>query len=1062
MAKKGGGPDWLDDEDLFDEEDGDIFAENEAADDAPVLSRGGKGGGPAPSKADNDDKPRDRGESRRGDRGKDADDEKDDGEKKPGLTARMTAKHAKRPGEEESLKSPLVLGLGGGGFVLAVMAGTFFFMTSRDIVTKELMAIDAAVNQQQYSQAIKQLDDFILRHGDDKYTEEAVLKRAQIRIDAAVTGSVPDWPKGVEAINLFRDDCRDFPTYPDQFPTLASYSEKVSKGALESAARIFDRKLLKVSEDAEARLQEFSNPDEPPDDVYAEIKRLREIAIDAIRKYEATQETYKAIEDSLAAKKPIPALEARRRLLDRYPELSSDKKLRDFLEETLETERELVQREDSDVVGMKDDRPMPVPPPLSLTQHSRVSTAETSEGRLVVGLAQGSIYGVDTVTGDPVWRRAVGIDTPFFPIDVESTQRGLLVYDTMHQELVHLGRETGDLIWRLPLNESVSGFPVVHAGIIYLPTLGNHLYKIDLQGGSVSARLTFSQPVYSPPVLTRDEEHLIVTGNEAVSYTIGVRQFECQRVSFTKQKPGTIDAPISRVDIPMLAMGELLLVIENDLVDGGAMMRIFDARNCEEDLPEIAAMRLDGHVRDAVALRGNALYVVCEGEQYNVFTVSDDLDKDPLTPIARPPSESKYTGPVKLMPGPDGRLWSAGSQLRKFHLEQGSLPEDHSIEIGAIAQPIQKIGPSLYVGRRQLGSNATIMVQYDGESLEGSWRTVLGSGLLAMMPLSSGNALCLTRSGELYQVGSSALEAGGFLQSPTGAVDIPADTTEPLVACVLPDNQMAIARGGKEPRFWIINSAGKIGQEFPLEGPPVTSPVPLAGGAVVALPDKLRLLGRSGGFVEDFMGTVEQQSQVQWSTLLPVDDQHILVLDRQGNLNRLQFRTSPSTHMQRIDTLEIGDFVDVPPVYTNGRVVLTNASGGVQLLNVTGFERTAEAQLDHPAVGTMFAAGDLILIENSRGQLLCLDAAQELNQRWTIPLDGDHITGTPTLVNGRLLVATMNGRVLLLDPASGDITGSLALEQPLEHGPMAIGEYMVVGSIDGSLFRVEGLLKGAE
>lgn len=1068
MAKKGGGPDWLDDEDLFDDDDGDNSAEDEATDNAPMLSRGGGGKSSKRKEPDSpfEDEappPAPRGGSDRG-RGKSKakDDDEDGGEKKPGLGARLATKHARRPGEEESAKSPLVLGLGGGAFVLAIMAGTFWLMAGRDVVTKELMAVEEALNEQQYAQAIKQLDDFIVRHGNDNYTEQAVSMRAKARIDASVVGSAPDWPKGVEAINQYKEDCRDFPSYIDQYPTLASYAERIAKGSLESAARIFDRKLLDTSDDATLRLDEYSDPDDPPEVAKAEIKRLKEIAIDAIRKYEATKDAYDKIEKALAAKAPMAALEARRVVLDQYPELVNDTRLKKYLVDTLETERGLVQREDSDLSAISEDRPMPVPPPLALMQHSRISIAEASDGRLILGVAQGCVYGIDSVTGDPAWRRAIGLDTPFFPVEVDGTQQGMLVYDTMHAELVHLARQTGELIWRLPLSEEVSGFPVVHSGIIYLPTLGNHLYKIDLQGGAVLGRLTFSQPVYSPPILTRDEAHLIVTGYEAVSYTIGVRQFECQQVSFTKQKPGTIDAPIARVDVPMMAMGDLLLVIENDLVDGGAMMRVFDARDCENDLPEIAAVRLGGHVRDAAALRGNELYVVCEGEQYNVFTVSDDLDKEPLTPIATPPSESDYTGPIKLLPGPDGRLWSAGESLRKFHLEQGTLPEDGSVELGAIAQPIQKIGPSLYVGRRQLGSNATIMVQYDGESLEGAWRTVLGSGLLAMMPLGTDSALCLTRSGDIYQVGAGALETGGFLQRPAGAINVSAGTTDPLLACVLPNNQMAVVRGGDEARLFIVNSAGKVGQEFPLEGVSVATPVPLAGGAVVALPTKLRLLGRSGGIVEDFMGKVDQQNQVQWSTLIPIDDSHILVLDREGNLSRVQFRTSPAPHMQEIDTLEIGEFVDVAPVYTNDKVVLADARGGVQLLKVTGFEREAQVALEHPAVGTMFAAGDLVLIENSRGQLLCLDTANDLETRWSIPLDGDHVTGTPTLTDGRLMLATMYGKVLLLDAASGDVSGSLALEQPLEHGPMKIGAYTVVGSVDGSLFRVESLLQGAE
>ena len=126
MAKKGGGPDWLDDEDIFGDSKDDILAEDVSEDDAaaegaPMLSRGGTGR--SATRGAEEDEPDDRAESRRESRrddsapgrghGEETDD--DDVDKKPSLAARMAMKHAKRPGEQESLKSPLVLGLGGGG-----------------------------------------------------------------------------------------------------------------------------------------------------------------------------------------------------------------------------------------------------------------------------------------------------------------------------------------------------------------------------------------------------------------------------------------------------------------------------------------------------------------------------------------------------------------------------------------------------------------------------------------------------------------------------------------------------------------------------------------------------------------------------------------------------------------------------------------------------------------------------------------------------------------------------------------------------------------------------------
>lgn len=1050
MAKKG--PDWLDDDDLFDDDEGDIFEEDDVKEEAPTLKRGGSRR--SESSRDSERKSSDRKKEKAKDRKADSDDagKEDDGEKKESLAHRL-AVSKKRPGEQEILKSPLVLGLGGGTAVLIVVAGAFWFIIGRDTVKKQLDAVEVAIQEQRYNQAITTLDEFLLNHGRDKYTEPATLLLAKTRIDKEIGGSAPDWEKGLDAIRLYIDDCRDFDSYADQYPMLAEYSTKIALGSLETAAQIKNRKLLDISEEADLMIDRFSDPENPPVEIHDQVKLAREKAIDAIRKYEATKATYEEIEKLLAAKRPIDALASRRRLLDRYPDLAGDRKLAAYLEDTLETERGLVKTEDVDRPASTEDRELPVPAPLSLTLHTRAGS-EVSEGRTVFAVAQGCCYGLDTITGDPVWRRSIGPDTPFFPIKVDTTVPGLILFDTVHSEIVLINRLTGDFVWRQPLDESVSGAIVEHEGQLYVPTLGNHLYKLDLQSGRISTRLTFSQPVYSPPVLTRDGGHLIVSGHEAVSYTLGMRPLECLRVSFTKQKPGSIE-------VPMLPMGELVLMIENDQ-SSGATLRILDARESESDLPEVASLRLGAHVRDVPLLRGNRLYVPAVGEQINIFTISDELDKEPLAVVARPPAQSEYSGAVHLLAGADNLVWTASDQLRQYQLTQDALLEDAKKKqsIGASAQPIQSIGRTLFVGRRQLESDAVSMAQYDGVEMESEWRTVVGGGLLAMSQPRDDLLVCLTRSGDLFQVGDSNLEAGGFQFRAEGTLGLPEDLSEPLRATILSDNQIAAVAGGRQPRMWIINQAGKVGQEFPLGDSPVADPVPIAGGAVVALPTKLRTLGASAGRVEDFLGDVGQDESVQWSSLVPLDENHVIAIDREGKITRLQFRTSPSPHLQQVDSLALGEPVDVQPVVADGKLYITDAGGKVQMLNVVGFERIAEAELDAPAVGVLGLAGQSLLVETSRGKLHCLDTSKQLAEAWSIEFESDHLTGAPIVEKEAIILATMNGRVLLIDRESGDIKQAVQLDQSLEHGPLRFGSHLLVTSIDGSIYRIESITGG--
>lgn len=1041
MAKKG--PDWLDEDDLFDDDEGDIFEEDDSPKRSREDSRKGKG-----------DRDKEAASEKKSARGGD-DDPDDDDEKKQSLAARL-ATRKKRPGEEEVLKSPFVLALAAGAAILVVSAGAFYFIIGRDTVTKQMTAVDEAISEQRYNQAISMLNEFLLNHGRDSYTEPATLKLAKVRIDKEIGGSAPDWEKGLQELNNYIDDCRDFASYGEQYPMLAGTAEKIALGALDTAGKTKNRKLLDVSEEAEPKIDQFSDPDNPPVDVHNKIKIAREQAIDSIRKYETTQATYKEIEKFLKAKRPIDALKSRRGLIDRYPDLLNDSKLAKLLQDTLETERGLVTTEEIDRPASTEDRELPVAQPLTLALHTRARTEETSEERTVFAVAQGCCIGVDTITGDPVWRRAIGLDSPFFPISVDTTVPGLVLFDTMHQELLLINRLTGEFVWRQTLDESVSGPLLAHDGQLYVPTLGNHLYKIDLQSGLATTRLKFSQPVYAPPVLTRDGQHLIVAGDEAVSYTLSTRPLACQRVSFTRQKPGSMDAP-------MLAMGELVLMAENDQANT-AMLRLLDASDSENGLPEVAAVRLASHVKDAPVLRGNRLYVPAEGEQFNVFTVSDEPDKQPLSTVARPPAQSEYDGAVHLRAGADDLFWSASDYLRQFQLTQDALLEDQKkrIYIGASAQPIQSIGRNLFVGRRQLESDAVSFAQVDGEEMASEWRTVIGGGVLAIASARPDTAVCATRSGDLFQIGDSSIDAGGFLFRAEGTLTLPEGLAAPLRATLLPDNQIAIVCGGNKPRLWIVNQAGKVGQDFPLTAAPVADPVPIAGGVVVPLPEKLSVLGTSAARVEDFLGTVEKDETVDWKYLLSQDENHIFVVDPAGKITRLQFRTSPSAHLQQVDSLDVGQPVDVKPIVSNGRLFIADAGGKVQMVDLVGFERLADVELGSPAVGVIGQVGNLLLVETSRGQLQCLKTDDKLAKAWSIDLEGDHLTGTPIIDNDQVIIATMNGKVLAVSIESGETSQSLQLDQYLEHGPMQVAGRVVVTSIDGSFYRIDSILGGKQ
>jgi outer membrane protein assembly factor BamB len=108
----------------------------------------------------------------------------------------------------------------------------------------------------------------------------------------------------------------------------------------------------------------------------------------------------------------------------------------------------------------------------------------------------------------------------------------------------------------------------------------------------------------------------------------------------------------------------------------------------------------------------------------------------------------------------------------------------------------------------------------------------------------------------------------------------------------------------------------------------------------------------------------------------------------------------------------------------------------------------------------MGLVGALLLVETSRGQLQCLKTDDKLAKAWSVDLQGDHLTGTPLLNNGQVVIATMNGKVMSINATSGEVTRSLQLDQFLEHGPINVAGKMVVTSIDGSFYWIDSILGG--
>lgn len=959
-------------------------------------------------------------------------------------------------GEENVLRSRIVLALGGTGIVLTIASLVFWFLVNGAKIQAEFDAAKAELGQGQFAAGIKRMADFMDHHKGHALIDGpqgARVLRDKALVEKEITGAT-NWAEGLKAYNEFVKEHRDAKYFEELREELAKFAKTIALGAPKTAAQNKDRSLLEFSVEAEKFFDRFSPQDSPQTEAKREIAKARSDAEATILKAGVVTEAFAQIDAAIKANSPFPVVATRQKLIVRYPDMNSDKRLEASIRKTLELAKQLVVREELNRDALTDDPTKMNPKPLTLAVRTRALSEEQSANRVVLAIGQDGCFAMDSVTGDPQWRRSVGLDTPFFPMPIETSKSAVLMYDTARQQLLLLDRKTGDLIWRQPV-EPLAGRPLVVQGQIYLPTVEGMLYRIDADSGRMTSRLKFPQKLMSPPIAMADGLHLLVIGDSEFVYTLKLNPLECHLVSHLGHQAGTIQS------VP-LAMGGYVVLAENDQANS-SRLRTIAAPNADQRWTNVAEARVEGLIRDELVLRGNQLFVLSSGPRLSVFNVSDDKNQRTLAPIASLQIPTNFNGAGHLAAGTDGQIWMAIGALRKVQLKTDLLQLDQqAVAVGQSTQPVQMIGRSLYIGRQLPISQAVHLTQTDGESMQSNWKTVVGASLLAIAPGADGQLVCANNSGDTFLVSASEMTTGGFRARSEQQLKLPDNATEALQGIALTEGRLAVWIGGADGKLWVVGPTGQPQAEVPLPQSLECAPLRFAGGVLLPLPGKLKLAGKTAGPpCDDFLAPVNTNDQAppgKWKHLVSIDDDSLFVIDNAGKMSKLQYRTGAKCFFQTVSSMTFPQPIDVPPTMSKGRLMTADAAGTLRVLDVTAMETRAEVALGGPASKPLWVAEPLLLAEVGRQRLVAFDAAQPKQPLWSLDLAGNGIVGSPQVIENALIAVQQNGDVLRIDAKTGKVEKTLSLGQIATHGPLRLSSLLVVATADGSLHHIESLV----
>lgn len=959
-----------------------------------------------------------------------------------------------RPGEKEIFRSPLVMGLSIVSFFLLVGAIILWSVIGQEEADRYLERAREQAEQRKFQLAIEDYQTYLLEFPGDADVETAYRELSITRVRSQIDIGVPDWEAGLKELEELVNRHRDEPNFPQFHDQISKFAEQIAKGVCDQAGREGNSDLFELSDSALRLVELYTDDEDHRDRILSEVGTARRAAEAQILRDSVFAAAYKQMETALEQSKPFELLDARLDLIRRYADAETDSQVKSFLQKALNLEQSLVQQNRVERAAVELP-PLSDSPVTTLASSLRVSRNELPSGRPVYVRAADCLYGIDTATGEPIWRHVTGWEMPFFPIEVSLGEPALLLFSDRQKELQLLSRETGKPIWRQSLPKRAVGKPLIVGTQAFLSTEGGQLQQVDLSTGTILASLSCSQPLATSPLLLPESQHGLLIGARDLAYLIELNPPAVVEVLYLGHGSGAIaTAPIR--------MGPLVLVIENDRADS-VRLRVFDTRQKTPELVQTDEKRLPGRVIDAPVIRGKQLVIPSTPERITAFTVSAESEQPPLTQVSYFQVPNPRLTSTWITAGPAGQIWMASTALRRMHLTTESLEASSDVAaVGIATQPIQMLGDRLYVGRRPDFGQVVRFGRLDRNDFSGAWRTSVGDEILQRNLNGSGELITLHDSGAVFRLQKSSETARSLELDANADVEIPDLSVSERFTAKFDDGRLAMTWGGAEPKLSVIRTTGQIEREYELPAEPRAAPVDLDAGIVVALPGRLHLLANSRSKTEEFLLPVVEGKSAEWSSLTRLDGTHLLSVEGTGLLRRIEYRKEPLPHLAEAGNLDLKTTIVIPPLLTSPDRLLI-ATGEKQLLRVAAdsLQILTSKTLDSAPTGA-WNVGDSVSLQLQNGSLVSLADDDQFTEKWRISFSGQNVAGRPLEHEDNLIVPVAPEGVWILKQESGEIVSKVRSPGTCAGDPLLRDGIVVIPLADGSLFFLPDPTEGGQ
>ena len=961
-----------------------------------------------------------------------------------------------RPGEQVISRSPFVQGMCFLILLLGIVAAVFLLLDlsigEQNRLRKAREALDAA----RYNDAAELYEDFLVDYPDSKSAETVRIEMHTAHVRKFTDDERFSVQSAVEAqqrLDDFFKDCRDLDGFREEHQNLVRYAERIARIAAQVAFEKTSQEALDASVRALALLERLTEKDTTGDaaEKREELLLRQRQASAQILKSGQLSSAIKSIDRLVKDGDTIAALAIYKPLVNRYAELEDDGDFQQAVSSICEKEVELVDAEDLGIDPILIDPEVERWPSLSVNLTTQAPDL-MSDGRRVFGVSGDTVYALDSETGDPIWRRYVGGQAPFAPIQVDVSSPALLLFHSERNELMLVQQSDGSLVWRQSIESAASGPPLILSQQIYVTTEAGDLWQVSLSTGRAVRRIRFSQSVQGPPAVSRDRQSLIIPGRSEFVYTLSLQSLECRAASWLGFGDGSVGAPI-------LTIGDLILMCENHSAEESRLW----ALQISDDGQLIAREQhtVVGQIWDPCVLRGNELYVPSSPQRLTAFRVSNQPDEEVFSEIGTSQLENAEFASMFLAAGPGGNVWMASSALRRFLVTtQGVSLDEALVAEGQHLYPAQTDNDSLLVTTREPYSSSVFLTRVNRKSMTDIWRTVLRTNIVSAGPSTSGNALiAISDFGEVFRLPVDEVSESDFHTKSVSRFRMPDGLRDPVGGLKLPDGRLAVWCRGTDRALWTFSPNGLLDQKWPpLPGIPEANPVPLAGGLVVASRGRLTLTATRDQ-ADDYLVSQDPEAEASWRSLTAISDTQLIAINSDNQLVRIEYRRSPRPHLAEVSVTAFDGAANVAPAAGGDYLCISTADGRLVLMRSSTLERVTERDSGTVVSYPPQISGDRLFVEFSDDQVDVYELNDDLRTVGTIPKNGSQLLEAPLpLPNGGFLAAFSDGAVIRLDLNGLPDGDPVHLGRQLQRGPMVVGRSVVVLATDGSMFFLNDLV----